>query len=91
MKENKTYRLLDSDTEGLAKTTQVKSETVGEKKEKVFTNKSKRDFSKFKFGTQEYNKSKLVMAIISKFCEDNEPTLTELKEAFPDEVIKPYG
>lgn len=62
-----------------------------EEAKEVFTNKSKRDFSKFKFQGQEYNKSRLVMAILAKYCEDKEPTLAELKEAFPDTEIKPYG
>ena len=91
VKENKTYRLLESKKEEPVKATSEKAEPVAEKKETVLTNKSKRDFSKFKFGGQEYNKSRLVMAILSKFCEDHEPTLTELKDAFPDDVVKPYG
>jgi len=50
-------------------------------------NYSKRDFSKFLFKNKEYNKARLVNAVIKQYVEDN-PTITyaDLKTIFPDNL-----
>lgn len=52
---------------------------------------SNKDFSKYKFAGKLLSKGRLVHAVISKFAEDNNPSLIELNTAFPSEVIRPYG
>ena len=93
--ENKTYSLLESKTGETEPETPVAENNLKEKAAKnvgaVIASKGKRDFSKFKFQGKEYNKSRLVMAVLAKYAEDHNPSLSELKTAFPDEEIKPYG
>ena len=71
-----------------------KTEQKNEEKkpsDEVVGKKSKRDFSTYKFDGQEFNKGRLVRAIISQYAQDKKPSLNQLKEAFPDAEIKPYG
>ena len=77
---------------------EVKTPPVAESKkeekkstDEVPSKKSKRDFSTFKFNGEEYNKGRLVRAIISKYAQDRKPSFNQLKEAFPDSEIKPYA
>lgn len=50
-----------------------------------------RDYSRYKFDGKVYTKGRLCHAIISKFAEEKKPTLAELKIAFPDAIIRPFG
>lgn len=52
---------------------------------------SNKDFSKYKFQNKLYSKGRLIHAVIAKFAEENDSTMIELKTAFPDEIIRPYG
>ena len=46
-----------------------------------------RDFTKFIFNGKEYNKRKLVLAVIQKWVEENKPkSLSNLTEYFPQEL-----
>lgn len=59
-----------------------------EKGEKV---PSVKDFTKYKFGGKELSKGKLVLELVRKFVADNNPTIIELKRAFPENEVKAYG
>lgn len=51
-----------------------------------------RDSSKYKFEGEEYGKGPLVRAVVSKYVDDNpKTTYKQLKEAFPDELLKRFG
>ena len=50
-----------------------------------------RDNSTFKFLGGDYKKGPLVREVVRKYVEDNKPTLKQLKEAFPDELLKRFG
>lgn len=55
-------------------------------------NYGSKDFSKFKFNGNSYNKGRLVNAVIKKVVEDNpEITFSELKQKFPDRVQGSMG
>ena len=54
--------------------------------------KKGRDNGKYTFQGQTYNKGRLVLAVIKKYCEDHQPTtLQQLLEAFPADEVKPFG
>ena len=76
-----------SATEPVSEQTQV--ETADEEEE---TTVSKgRDNSTFKFLGGDYKKGPLVREVVRTYVEDNKPTLKQLKEAFPDELLKRFG
>jgi len=51
-----------------------------------------KDYSKFIFNHQEYNKGRLVNAVIKYFVENNpEITFSELKTKFPDKIQGSFG
>jgi len=50
-----------------------------------------RNNQKFIFNGVEYGKGPLVREVVRKYVEDNKPTLKQLKEAFPDELLKRFG
>jgi len=51
-----------------------------------------RDTGKYKFGNAEYGKGPLVRAVLAKFVDDNpNTTFKQLKEIFPDTLIKRFG
>jgi hypothetical protein len=55
-------------------------------------NYQSKDYSKFKFNGNSYNKARLVNAVIKKVVEDNpEITFSELKQKFPDKVQGSMG
>jgi hypothetical protein len=64
----------------------------GEGEEKEVVKNKGRDNSKFKFNGQEYGKGPLVRAVIAQHVADN-PKITykQLKEVFPDELLKRFG
>ncbi len=64
---------------------------VEEKKEVKRKPDGKRDFTKYKFGGEVYSKGGLVHAMVAQFCKDKKPSITKLKEVFPDELIPTYG
>lgn len=55
-------------------------------------NYSNRDYSKFIFNNQEYNKGRLVNAVVREYV-NRHPDITssKLKEAFPDEIQGSFG
>jgi hypothetical protein len=53
--------------------------------------KKGRNNQKFKFNGEEYGKGRLVLAVVRQYVEDHKPTLKQLKEAFPDELLKRFG
>jgi|GEM_PF-6956398 hypothetical protein len=62
-----------------------------EPKLKAGKSKSGKDFSTYKFQGVEYKKGRLIHAMIAHYAQQHEPTLAELKDAFPADQIKPYG
>ena len=53
---------------------------------------SKRDTTKYDFeGQKGLSKGRLALAIVKRYCLEKKPTLNELKEIFPDKIVKPYG
>ena len=53
---------------------------------------SKRDTTKYDFdGLKGLSKGRLALAIVKRYCLEKKPTLNELKEIFPDKIVKPYG
>lgn len=61
------------------------------RKASVKSNQSTRDLTKYMFTGQQYNKSRLALAIISYYCKKNKPNFKDLCEIFPVELISPYG
>ncbi len=53
--------------------------------------KKGRNNQKFKFNGEEYGKGRLVLAVVRQYVEDHKPTLKQIKEAFPDELLKRFG
>ena len=51
----------------------------------------KRDFTKYKFNNEVHSKGSLVRAIVAQYAKDKKPSMTKLKEVFPDELIPTYG
>ncbi len=64
---------------------------VEEKKEVKKITDGKRDFTKYKFNGEVFSKGGLVRAMVAQFCKDKKPSITKLKEVFPDELIPTYG
>lgn len=52
---------------------------------------SNRDYSKYEFLGQVFNKGRLCLAIVRKFVEEKNPTLDEIKSIFSEDTIRPYG
>ena len=50
-----------------------------------------RDNSTFKFNGLDFKKGPLVREVVRKYVEESKPTLKQLKEAFPDELLKRFG
>ena len=51
-----------------------------------------RDTTKFKYnGMDNLGKGPLVREVVRKYVEDNKPTIKQLKEVFPDELLKRFG
>ena len=51
-----------------------------------------RDNSKYKFNGEEYGKGPLVRAVVAKYVEDHpDVTYKQLKEVFPDTLMKRFG
>jgi hypothetical protein len=74
-------------TEPVSERTQVES---AEEEEETTVSKG-RDNSTFKFNGEDLKKGPLVREVVRKYVEDNKPTLKQLKEAFPDELLKRFG
>ena len=79
-------------------TTYTAAEPVSEKTqvettddEEVTTVSKGRDNSTFKFLGMDYKKGPLVREVVRKYVEDHKPTLKQLKDAFPDELLKRFG
>jgi hypothetical protein len=72
--------------------TQVEPTAEEEIDEKEVAKSTGRDNSKLKFNGQEYGKGPLVRAVIAQHVADN-PKITykQLKEIFPDELLKRFG
>lgn len=52
---------------------------------------SNKDFTKYTFDGKVYNKGRLIHAVVAKFVADNNPTIDQLRSAFPNDSIKAYG
>ena len=79
-------------------TTYTAAEPVSEKTqvettddEEVTTVSKGRDNSTLKFLGMDYKKGPLVREVVRKYVEDHKPTLKQLKDAFPDELLKRFG
>lgn len=67
----------------------INRSSLAGKKEKQVSN---RDTTKYTFdGKKDLSKGRLALAIVQRYCLDKKPTLNELKEIFPDKIVKPYG
>lgn len=64
---------------------------VEKRTKRVSGEPSNKDFSKYKFQGNLLSKGRLILAVIAKFAEDNNPSMIELNTAFPHEAIRPYG
>ena len=97
MKKLTKEELVTSEGEG-DETTYTAAEPVSEKTqvettddEEVTTVTRGRDNSTFKFLGMDYKKGPLVREVVRKYVEDHKPTLKQLKDAFPDELLKRFG
>ena len=79
-------------------TTYTAAEPVSEKTqvettddEEVTTVSKGRDNSTLKFLGMDYKKGPLVREVVRKYVEDHKPSLKQLKDAFPDELLKRFG
>ena len=79
-------------------TTYTAAEPVSEKTqvettddEEVTTVSKGRDNSTFKFLGMDYKKGPCVREVVRKYVEDHKPSLKQLKDAFPDELLKRFG
>ena len=59
--------------------------------EEVTTVSKGRDDTTFKFMGADYKKGPLVREVVRKYAEDHKPSLKQLKDAFPDELLKRFG
>jgi hypothetical protein len=50
-----------------------------------------RDFGRVKFNGETFSKGRAVHALVVAFVEKKNPTLAQLKDAFPDTLVKNYG
>ena len=50
-----------------------------------------RDFNRVKFNGDTFSKGRAVHALVVAYVEKKNPTLAQLKEAFPDTLVKNYG
>jgi hypothetical protein len=53
--------------------------------------KKGRDLTKYKFNGVEYNKGRLVHAILNEYVKTKKPTLKQALTLFPPEIVPPYG
>lgn len=63
----------------------IEEDDDSEKIRKIVTD-SLRDYGRYSFEGQDYNKAKLVLAVVQKYVNDKNPTYDELKKAFPDDI-----
>ena len=54
-----------------------------EKLKKLQNSLNSKDYSKYQFNGEEYNKSKLVHAVVKKYIEDKNPSFEQLLKSFP--------
>jgi len=81
------------------KTPAAKTKVVPAKKAKTnFSAKKKRtadnfdrNFGRVKFNGETLSKGRAVHAVVAAFNEKKKPTLSQLKDAFPDTLLKNYG
>ena len=77
-------------TEPVSEQTQVERHDDVEELEETTFSKG-RDISTFRFMGVDYKKGPLVREVVRKYVEDYKPSLKQLKEAFPDELLKRFG
>lgn len=86
-----TYSLVNDDEEKRSNGLQ-KNEDEQKNETSDITLFAGRDHSKFKFNSELYGKSRLVLAVVKQYMEDNlDTTYKQLKEAFPDALMKRFG
>ncbi|MBS1623421.1 MAG: hypothetical protein JST83_05340 [Bacteroidetes bacterium] len=81
--EGKMYSITE---QPVAEETQVEEEETTD-----HTPAKGRNNQKFRFNGQEYGKGPLVREVVRQYVEDHKPTIKQLKEAFPDELLKRFG
>lgn len=91
------YSLVGSSTKTAKATVPVKKEKAAASNtaedEEPIVKSTGRDVSKYRFGTENYSKSRLVQAVIAKYVEQHpKVTLAKLQEVFQSDVLqKRYG
>ena len=58
---------------------------------KTISNKSSRDFSKYKFNGNTYGKNRLVLAVVKAYLDSTKATYDELKNVFADSIQGNWG
>ncbi len=81
--EGKLYSITE---QPVAEETQIEEEEIAAGKQSKGRNNQK-----FKFNGEEYGKGPLVREVVRQYVENHKPTLKQLKEAFPDELLKRFG
>ena len=88
----KTYNVVGDLKQERGVVTTTNTNHTEEKKEvKKKSADGKRDFTKYKFNGEVFSKGGLVRAMVAQFCKDKKPSITKLREVFPDELIPTYG
>lgn len=88
----KTYNVVGDEKAERGVVTTTNTNHTEEKKEvKKKSVDGKRDFTRYKFNGEVFSKGGLVREIVAQFCKDKKPSITKLKEVFPDELIPTYG
>ena len=93
-KENtKVYRLLQPGKSEVSTAGKKTEETKTDKKKKALPVKTgSRDLSRYTLnGEGDFNKSRLALAIVEKYCIEKKPSLKALLTVFPQDLILPYG
>lgn len=66
-------------------------EEVEEEEQQEAGQKQGRNNQKFRFNGHEYGKGPLVREVVRQYVDDHKPTIKQLKDAFPDDLLKRFG
>jgi hypothetical protein len=81
----------DGDGESLTYSTTEETHAVEVEDAEASVSSKGRNNQKYKFNGEEYGKGRLVLAVIRQYCEEHRPTLKQVLEAFPAELLKRFG
>lgn len=81
----------DETTYSVAEPVSERTQVESAEEEEETTASKGRDNSTFKFNGQDLKKGPLVREVVRKYVEDTKPSLKQLKDAFPDELLKRFG